>query len=841
MKKAIKITLLVFISIILLFLASLFTFGTFYGDKISGIVISELNKRLNVKVAVGSIEFSMFKHFPSASIGLNDVIIYSSKTFKKKEFNENTDVFLKANHLSLQFNIFDLLKKKYDINKIGLIDSKVSIFIDKNGGNNFKIFKDDTSSTSSKLTIDLKKVQAENCEYVYIDNKSTFVWKGFLESCLLKGRFSSNDYDLETNIKGKSRQLSVNRQHFPSDVTIELESSLHVIDSTYTINKCNLTLNDIETKVSGKIQKKRFYYINLNTDIEYAKLSDIQIYLPAKIQNKLTKWNPEAELKLTVLSKGSISSNELPSLTVKFEVENGNFTLKNHQNKLNCKGTFLSKDLNDINSYSLMLDTFDLFHSSSEFAGKLSITDFIKFHIKCSGYLHLKVEDIYDFIENDKTILKGLATGKIAFETDANKIDTVDEHLFEKLNLISYMEISSGYFKYKPNAFSEISDLSASIKSTNDVYEIDTCTFQYFGSQMLVTGKVSNILKYILGNNQVLNGDLNVKSNCIDYNKIIKTASADSSVVVLPLLYNVKVTIDAECLTYQKMTYQNIRGQLTYNADGVKVENISLLVFGGRFTGDVFLSQLKNKSFEIKSKFTTTNIYVDKIFTAMNNFNQKTLVDKNIKGLITSQVQFSAELNNDFSLKPKTLVMQCDATIMNGKLLNFEPMKKLSKFVDVAELEDVSFSTLKNSFVIKDEKITIPQMEIKSSAISLQMSGTHSFSNNFEYNIQLYLSELLAKKHHNSHPDEYFGEVVDDGAGQTRLPIKIIGTPSGITMSYDTKTAKENVKESLKKEKSEIARIFKEEFGLTKKDTSSVKKAPIKKEDPKPKFEIEFE
>jgi hypothetical protein len=841
MKKAIKITLLVFISIILLFIASLFTFGTFYGDKISGIVISELNKRLNVKVAVGSIEFSMFKHFPSASISLNDVIIYSSETFKKKEFNENTAVFLTAKHLSLQFNVFDLLKKKYDINKIAIINSKVSIFIDKKGDNNFKILKDDTSSTPSKLTIDLKKVQAENCEYVYIDNKSTFVWKGFLESCLVKGKFSSNDYNLETSIKGKSRQLSVNKQHFPSDIAIELESSFHVIDSSYTINKCKLTLNDIETKVSGKIQKKKFYYINLNTEVEFAKLSDIQIYLPVKIQNKIAKWKPEAELKLTVLSKGSISNNELPSLSVKFDVENGNFTLKNHQNKLNCKGIFLSKDLNDINSYSLKLDTFDFFHGSSEYTGKLSITDFNNFHLKSSGYLHLNIEDIYDFVENDKTILKGLATGKIAFETDANTLDTVDEHLFEKLNLNSNLEISSGYFKYKPNAFSEISDLSASIKSSNDVYEIDTCKFQYYGSQMSVTGKISNILKYILSNNQVLNGDLIVKSNCIDYNKIIKTVSSDSSAIILPLLYNVKVTIDAECLNYQKMVFQNIRGQLTYNADGIKAENISLLVFGGRLTGDVYLSQLRNKSFELKSKFMTTNIYVDKVFTAMNNFNQKTLVDKNIKGLITSQVQFSAECNNDFSLKPKTLVMQCDATIMNGKLLNFEPMKKLSKFVDVAELENISFSTLKNSFVIKDEKITIPQMEIKSSALSLQMSGTHNFSNNFEYNVQLYLSELLAKKHHNKHPDEYFGEVVDDGAGQTRLPIKIIGTPSGITMSYDTKTAKENVKESLKKEKSEIARIFKEEFGLTKKDTSSVKRTPIKKEDPKPKFEIEFE
>ena len=843
MKKTIKIAILVFLSIILLFIASLFIFGKFYGDKISSIVISELNKRLNVKVTVGSIEFSMFKHFPNASINLNDITIYSSETFNRNEFAENPNILMTSKNLALQFNILDLLKKKYDINKITIVDSRLNLFIDKKGNNNFKILKDDTAKTKSKVTIDLKKVQAENCEYSYIDNHSTFVWKGFLEKCVLRGTFSSNNYTLETGLKGISKRLTINRQKFPSNIAIELESSLHIVDSTYTINHCDLTLNNVETKVSGKIQKKRFYYINLKTDVEFANFSDIQIYLPANIQKHLKKWNPEGELALAVLCKGTISNQELPSLTVKFKIENGSFSLKDHKNKINCNGTFLSKNLNEINTYSLVLDTLDLLHNKSEYIGNLSITDFTNVHIKSRGLLHFDFEDIADFVENDKIILKGLAIGKIAFETNAKQIDTIDEHLFEKIKLVANMGITNGYFKMKQNALSELNNISATIKNNNDEFVIDTCRFQYFGSQISVTGRLSNVLKNILSKNQVLNGELSLKSNCIDYNKIMKaTSSSDTSLTVLPLLYNVRVNTDVECVTYQKMNLQNLRGQITYNADGVKAENLSLIVFGGRLTGDVYLSQQKNKSFELKSKFSTYNIHVDKIFTSMNNFNQKTLIDKNIKGLITSQVTFSTALNNDFSVKTKTLVMDCDATIMNGRLLNFEPMKKLSKFVDVAELEDVNFSTLKNNFVIKDEKIIIPQMEIKSSALSLQMSGTHSFSNNFEYNVQVYLSELLAKRHRNKHPDEYFGEVVDDdGGGQTRLPIKIIGTPSGISVHYDTKTAKENVKESIKKEKGEISRIFKEEFGISKKDSTSTKKTPVKKDEPKPKFEIEFE
>jgi hypothetical protein len=722
-----------------------------------------------------------------------------------------------------------------------LVDSKFQIFIDKKGRNNLKLLKPDTSKSNATVTIDLKKVQSENCEYYYISNESSFTTNGFIESCLLKGRFASNDYTLETKLKGISKQISTKAQKFPSNIAIDLESSLHIVDSTYTINKCNLTLNDIETKVSGTIAKRKFYYFNLNTKIEYAKLSDMFIYLPESIQQKMKIWKPEGDIQLEVQTKGSITTNEMPAVKLRFSIDNGSFIYKQLENKLSCKGILESKNTLNLNSFALNLDTFSISHKSCEYKGRVSITDFARFHIKTSGRISLNIEDLFDFTSNKQMEAKGLVTGKISLESDLTAIDTINEHLFEKLNLITNLEMSNISFSSKAYPYAELSHLKAAIKSNNDEYSIDTCQFSYFGSQITVHGKLSNIFKYVLTNNQTLNGELTVKSTCIDYNKIMESASKDSSLFILPFVYNVKLLFEAECVKYKKIQLQNLRGQLTYDANGIKAENLSFFAFDGRVNGDIYLTQMKNKTFELKSKMTTTNIHVDKIFTAMNNFNQKMLVDKNLKGLISSDFALSAELNNDFSLKTKTLLMECSAVIMNGRLLNFEPMKKLSKFVDVAELDDVSFSTLKNSFVIKDEKISIPQMEIKSSALSLQMSGTHQFSNNFEYNVQVYLSELLSKKHKTKHPDEYFGEVVDDGSVQTRLPLKIIGTPTDIKVTYDTKTAKENVKETFKKEKSELSRIFKEEFGSEKKDSTTVKKTTIKKTEEKQKFEIEFE
>ena len=54
-------------------------------------------------------------------------------------------------------------------------------------------------------------------------------------------------------------------------------------------------------------------------------------------------------------------------------------------------------------------------------------------------------------------------------------------------------------------------------------------------------------------------------------------------------------------------------------------------------------------------------------------------------------------------------------------------------------------------------------MEIKSSALSVYISGTHSFNNEIDYNITLLLSELLSKFRQKNTTIKEFGEEKKDG------------------------------------------------------------------------------
>jgi hypothetical protein len=240
---------------------------------------------------------------------------------------------------------------------------------------------------------------------------------------------------------------------------------------------------------------------------------------------------------------------------------------------------------------------------------------------------------------------------------------------------------------------------------------------------------------------------------------------------------------------------------------------------------------------EIKS------INVTKLFTAFENFTQTSITNQNIKGVLSAKIELSSELSSDLTMDMSKLKSVIDMTIENGELNNVESMKSLSRFIELNELNAIKFATLKNSFEIKNRLISFPKMEIKSSAINIYLSGTHTFNNDINYKIKLSLNELLSKKaikakKQNDDPDSYRdGEVVDDGLGRTNIYLSMTGTVDKPIIKYDTKSAIQNIKLNIKEEKNTLKTILKEEFGLFKKDSTIKNKA--KKEDPK--FKIKWE
>jgi hypothetical protein len=170
----------------------------------------------------------------------------------------------------------------------------------------------------------------------------------------------------------------------------------------------------------------------------------------------------------------------------------------------------------------------------------------------------------------------------------------------------------------------------------------------------------------------------------------------------------------------------------------------------------------------------------------------------------------------------KSISAEGKYTVEKGALVDFGPIQELSSFIEVSELKNIHFEKLGNDFFIRNNFLYIPQMEVKSSAADLSVSGKHSFDDNYEYHVKILLSEMLSNKIRKPKPNSVeFGAVKDDGLGHTSMLLKIVNKGEDVKVSYDIKAAGSQIKNDIKTERQTLKTILKQEYGWFKKDTAA--------------------
>ena len=156
------------------------------------------------------------------------------------------------------------------------------------------------------------------------------------------------------------------------------------------------------------------------------------------------------------------------------------------------------------------------------------------------------------------------------------------------------------------------------------------------------------------------------------------------------------------------------------------------------------------------------------------------------------------------------------------------------KNIDLLEqkLGSISFKTLENSIIIKDGILRIPKMHIGSTALDMNVAGTHSFENEIDYRFIFRFRDLMANDR-----DSEFGQVIDDGTG-IKMYMRMHGTLDNPIIEWDNTSRKEQAKENREQAKQDAKSILKSEFGLFQKDTSV--KVYVPKDVPKEDLKIQF-
>lgn len=796
---------------VVLLAASAVLLSFIFEDKIKMLAIKEVNKVLVAKVEIrgSDINFSFLQHFPLASVTFDNFIV--------KDPIGDGDLAL-AKSLSVQFNPFDVFFGKYEIKRILLKDATLNLRIDKHGKPNYIIWKIDSTATGDDpISLQLKNISLLRVKVNFDDAQSTLSFQNDIKEAFLTGKLYDENFLLDTKADIYFSRFSMNKTQYIKHQRIIFDAALDMdmLQQKYTIKEGLATVNHAEFDVTGYAQNlSNSVKVDYTIKSKQNKIQTLMALMPEEYAVLFKDYESEGAVYFTALIKGLISDVENPSVNVNFGVKNGRLVDKVNNialEQLNCQGTYSNGKKHTLEDSEAELKNFSCMLKGKKITASLYGRNLLDPYIRAEVKGSAELADVKHFLPVtyiDK--LEGFVSGNVAFKGKVNDLKTQKGR--SKVFISGSMQMKNVAVASK--------QYSADYTKMNGkfVFDGNDLTIENFSGMAKTTdfamkGEFKNLAAFVLLPDQKFYADAHFHSNHLRLEDFMVTLPVNdknntaTTQFTFPtfLLANLNVTIDK--FTFKRITATQLAGNVIVNEKDVNIKKGELTAFGGKMqlTGNI-TTLPKNR---LRSAFTGScqDIEVSQLFYALEDFGQEQLTHKNISGTLTSKTNFSLDWNADLSPELPSVVATSEFVIDNGKLQNMAPLQKLGKFADVSNLNPLTFSRMSNTLYVRDEQIFIPKMDIRSSAMDMTVSGTHTFSNIMDFHVTMNVSQLVFGKR-KSYEDE-FGAVEVNERGGAILYVKMSGPISDPKISYDGAHARKQLKENIKQEVKQINNLLK--------------------------------
>lgn len=844
MKVFIKI-LLVFITIFLTLIIAIFILSWHFEDRIANYAINGLNQQIRTPIRIEKIDFTLLRKFPDASIRFKNTCVSSVKEdYKESQFNElNTDTLLYAEEIYIQFNLIPLIKNQYIIKEVQINKGKLNIYTDLEGNVNYRFWKESESLPATNFQVELQHVKISDINFLTSNLARKDHIRGEIKKLILNGDLSSKKFIMDFNLDGEIKKYTSNNFDYLSDKEFSVKSRINVAGNHFNIMKSNVLIENLGFIVDGNIINEEIPDLDLEIsgrDLNIDNLfNNLTFLFPSKYTSQI---KVKGELTFHAEITGPFSNTQIPKVEANFSIHEGWMSTHFSDQKfehINLNGYFTSGTKKIAEYAVLKFNDVTVRYGNSKCSGNFQIKNLSHPQINYHLNAELNIKDLLPFLKSQT----------LNYHSGTISIDTEIRGSQKKMFNITRNDILNWKFNGEiglkeiilelNNKNILIEHLNGNVNLTNYLF-LNDLSLVIAGNELNIKGRIDNFREYLLTENAKLWMDLNVYSGSLAIDSFIyreshDKANNDEAMYILPDKFFLKSKFWFDKFTYGKFSATNMLGDLVYKP-GSFVFNTEFSSMGGNIKGDGFIEQKSDMNYSVRINSVMEQIEIRSLFTCFNNFGQTYLQDKHLKGRLYGTVNYYSLFDPYLNVNKESILAESDIKIINGELIGFEPMLGLSNFIEVEELEHIRFSTLENQVFIRNSEVMIPQMDIFSSALNISGSGIHRFNNQFNYKVNVELSDILLYK---TQKEIEFEEhiITDDGLNRTKIWLTIEGTPDNYHINYDRKGAVGALKDKLSDEKVELKSILKEEFGLFSKDTIPAKPAEEKKR----KFFIEWD
>lgn len=800
-------------------------FAYVYEDKIKDITIKQINKSINTKIIVEKIDLSLFSQFPKASLDFNKVNIISKES-------DSTSI-IKADKIFLNFDVFDIINGNYNLNNIVIDNAIINYIIEKDGSNNFNFFNSDNSDSSSYF-LNLSSVRISNTLLNYTNKANKQKASIKIKKSSFDGVFTPSNFNITLNgenilksYKSRGRNILKNK-YFDLNVRMIIDPQT----GFYKLEKGQLVYQGVPLNLTGELAIHE-NYIRINAKLIAKNIPAKKIIdnLPKDRRVIIEKYKTMGFLNINSNINGKFGGKHIPLVDATVEFSKFSFSIPENDiffQNLSAELKYSNGKNHNLKSSTLQIKKLKTESNIGNINAELYINNFWKPSVKTKIISNINLGILKTIIDIDTIdILKGQAniSTKLNLNLTFNDSNKWEVH---NLTMASNFDVNSASFAFVNSETSYDSIFCKGSLNNNDLH---IQTFNLLSKNTTLNGKLRIInlpISIFNTENKSMIIKANISANEISYNQIMKslpTNDSKDSRFSDKLIVNIGFSFNK--FHYDDLLIQNATGLFSMSNRRISLRNLNLQSFNGKIKADVFIDGTKQGVYNIKSQGKVNSVDIDKLFIGFNNFNQSIVTSKNISGNLTSTYILNIDFDKEWKSNKKSIELDADLLINNGVLRNIKSLDALKAYTKIDDFSTINFKTIENNINVRNSILTIPNMDIKSDKMNVNLSGTHSFDNVYEYHFNVLLSEIMGKKYHKTLTSE-FGEIENDGSNRSRLFFTITGKGDEFEVKYDKSSLGKKLKEDLSEEKNSLKDALNKEFGWFKKEEQKRKQDSIK-------------
>ncbi len=814
--KRVKKIFLVFLAVLLVLVSATVASLFLFKDRIIQQFIREANKSLGTPVKIGQIKVTVLDDFPRLSIVFSDVYVEDS--------HPGQYPLLTAKTVSFSLNPWDVYQGSYIVQGLTVTDSETNLRINKEGKTNYAIVKSGVKGGGT-VAFDLENVHLKASTVTYVDLSVTqhhaFSSETLDATILARG----NAYQITARGDLTVVQLGFGDARFLEQKTFDVAASLDYNDSSkqLVVQPSTLAVGKHRFEVSGNYGFKDKNLIDLVVAGKETDLQTLLALLPSSTSRRFARYASQGEVYFDARLKGEIKRKRSPALDVTFGFREATLTHPDYTARLeqvNLEGKFRTPSLSNFSGAEVSLQNISATLNGRPLKGNFSMINFNDPYVALDVDGEPRAADVLRFypVEGVTDVSGSLKAhvslaGRIALlknKTTAQQVKT------EGTVELDSLHFTAGQRKLR------FTNLRGTLQFNNNDLAMSDLTGSFERSDFRLNGFFKNIVTYAIFDNQPIGVEADLSSHFLDVDRLFEVGFSTSGSG--PYVFSISPTLNlnfncvVDSLTFKKFHARKVKGDLLVKGQVAVSRSIDLNAMGGALHLSGIVDARNPKAIDLITSAELKGIYIDSLFYVFENFQQQFIQYKHLKGQADATISLEATLNGALRIFPETLVADASATIRQGELNNFEPLKALNKYLDDEGLNRLKFADLKNDIHIEKKTVYIPQMEIRSNVTSLVLSGTHTFDQQIDYRV---IAPLRNKK--KVDPDEAFGAIEEDLQGRSKIYLKVIGTTDNYKVLYDQAAVRKKIASDIKKEVQELKEAFRLK-GMKKKKDLELKK-----------------